>query len=76
MKRFNAYILLGLLFFPIMSVMGEISKKTNYTSESKENLDNEDIEMVTDYDLLEVFALLEEWDLFDNYEVFVDTITE
>ena len=76
MKRFNVYILLGLLFFPTMSVMGDNSKKTDYTSKSKENLANEDVEIINDYDLLEVFELLEEWDLFDNYEVFVDTITE
>ena len=76
MKKFSVSILLCLLFLPVMNLTGEISKNKEYITESKEELNEQEVEIITNYDLLEIFEMLEEWDLFDNYEVFVDTITE
>ncbi len=72
-RKLNVYFLfLCLIFFTSSGANAEIS----VASDKKKELDDQEIEIINNYDLLEIFDMLVEWDLFDNYEVFIDTTSE
>ncbi|MFH1238500.1 MAG: hypothetical protein V1653_00135 [bacterium] len=69
-KSLFVYIFLTGLIMPLCVVRGE---EKSAGPQPKKELTSEETEIINNYEFIESFDMLKELDLFDNYDILVDT---